>query len=302
MLFLPRFGAGIVGLFRGERQSQTEGVAEPTQLLRSARESYLRSPGNARIRALLERTARLSYFLTFLARSKSMSRSFHCLFALLALACGGTSGPRITTLPDFSRGAHPIAVVGALRRGRLDAGAWQLVAPGISAVFQKATGAGDCPSADTASFREAQPELHAALERRIREEGLDDEALGTLSPYADADLFLVIDVREPTAAVKRERADPTPMPGRPVRSGYGRARNEGSEPGAALAEGTGFRLTALVYSKLRHHLVARIDTHEAETEAEAGDELGKTLSTLLTGSRCVAWKWDQAPPAPSAPL
>ncbi|MFZ5893549.1 MAG: hypothetical protein ACOY0T_20980 [Myxococcota bacterium] len=215
------------------------------------------------------------------------------------VSCASERSSLVQTRPEFKIGAHRVSVVGLFRHGRLDDATWQSIAPRVVQPF----GSVNCASAYNRSLREADPDTYAALDRRIKEEGLSNEALAILVPYTQADLLLILDSRDPRVRAPRKRKDPTDLPGRPQRSGHARSATRTQEPtqNAHLLAGSGYSLTASLFSVSLQKLVARIDTHDHVTLDEAAVELSQNLRSLLAGSSCATWKWlENAPPEAAA--
>lgn len=230
-------------------------------------------------------------------RKTRWSVGFMLLMALASTTCASERASLVQTRPEFKVGAHRIGVVGLFRRGRLDDMTWTAIA---SQLVQP-LGTTHCASAYSRSLREAEPDTYAALDRRIKEEGLSNEALALLIPYTQADLLLILDVRDPRTQAPRERKDPTDLPGRPVRSGHARTPTHTSEPNESLLPpGRGFAMTASLFSVSAQKLVARADTREYRTLEGAAAELSRHLRSLLPGSSCAPWKWLDNP-APALP-
>ncbi len=228
-------------------------------------------------------------------------RWFYALSALvtsLSTSCAGGKPSVVQTGPDFRSGAHRIGVVGLFRNGRLDQGTWQFIAARVVSGL----GSTNCDSAFSRALREAEPDTYAALDRRIKEEGLNNEALTLLVPYTEADLVLIVDARDPKRRLPRERKDPTDLPGRPTRSGHVRNATHRSDPEQpTVANGSGYALTASLYSPSQQKLVARVDTHDSVTIEGAADELARNMAPLLGGSSCARWKWLDRWVAPQNP-
>ncbi|HET9934177.1 MAG TPA: hypothetical protein VFQ35_25920 [Polyangiaceae bacterium] len=228
---------------------------------------------------------------------------FHALVlvASVSTSCAGGGPSVVQTRPEFRVGAHRIGVVGLFRNGRLDQSTWQVIASRVVSPL----GSTHCDSAFSRALREAEPDTYAELDRRIKEEGLNNEALALLVPYTEADLLLIVDGRDPKRRAPRERKEPTDLPGRPVRSGHARNSTHRSEPDQpTVATGTGYALTASLYSVSLQKLVARIDTHDSVTIEGAADELARNMAPLVAGSSCARWKWLDhwaAPDQPAAP-
>lgn len=232
------------------------------------------------------------------ARSFGLSRALASLCALALLSCASGPPPVVRTDPAFRAGAHRVGVVGLFRNGRLEQSTWEVIASRVA----RPLGGVDCASAFSRAMREAEPETYASFDRRIKDEGLSDEALAILVPYTDAELLLIVDARDPQKRAPRERKAPTDLPGRPVRSGYARSATNRSDPDKApLSTGTGYSLTASLYSVALHKLVARIDTHDAVTLQGAADELAENMAPLVRGSSCSRWKWLDRWSTPVAP-
>jgi hypothetical protein len=228
---------------------------------------------------------------------KTASFASVLLCAALSTTCASERASLVQTRPEFKVGAHRIGIVGLFRHGRLDDMTWNYVARELV----RSLGTAHCSSAYARSLREAEPDTYAALDRRIKEEGLSNEALALLIPYTDADLLLILDARDPRTRAARERKDPTDLPGRPVRSGHARNATHTSEPtNNPLAPGRGYSMTASLFSVSLQKLVARADTHETRTLEGAAAELSQRLRSLLPGSTCAEWKWLASPP-PAAP-
>lgn len=222
------------------------------------------------------------------ARRWGFHRALAAIVACGSVTCASGRTSVVQTSAEFKAGAHRVGIVGLFRNGRLDQPAWEVIASRVA----KPLGSVDCASAFSRAMREAEPETYASLDRRVKDEGLNNEVLSLLLPHTEADLLLIVEGRDPRVRAPRERKAPTDLPGRPVRSGYARSATVRSAPEkSSLSSGTGYSLTASLYSVSLHKLVARADTHDAVTLEAAADELAQNMAPLVVGSSCARWKW-----------
>jgi hypothetical protein len=196
--------------------------------------------------------------------------------------------------PDFAPAPTTVSVFGAFHEGRMSREAWDKIGPPVSAMLgQKAcdVGYGDRLSTD-------RPELYAAVDASVRDEGITEELLERLAASAEGDTLLVVTLsgqtfrtRDIDERAQRNggiggRAGGNQMRNAPPRSGTGR--------GAEVHE---IGISGTLFSVKRHRSIARLSMTYTGTNLD--DAIGKfvaRMGPLVPGSSCKGWRWGAAAP------
>ncbi|MEP7123562.1 MAG: hypothetical protein ABJE95_21720 [Byssovorax sp.] len=194
--------------------------------------------------------------------------------------------------PDFTPTKATVSVFGAFHEGRMSPEAWDKVGPPLSRMLgEKAceVGYGDRLSAD-------RPELFAAVDTSVRDEGITEELLEKLAPAAEGELLLVVTLSGQTFRTRDideralrngtigGRASGNQLRNAPPRSGTGR--------GAEVHE---IGISGTLFSVARHRSVARLSMVYTGTNLD--DALGKfviEMARLVPSSSCKGWRWGGA--------
>ncbi len=209
------------------------------------------------------------------------------LLILTASCAEGSADFHARYEPDFTPAPTTVSVFGVFHEGRMSREAWGQIGPRLSAALgQKAceTGYGD-------SLAAARPELFAAIDESVRDEGINEELLERLSTSAEGEMILIVSLNAHTTISRGINAGPSPsgmMPGG-GRARPGRGPNAPTGRGAALDE---IGISGTLFSVRRHRSVARLSMTYAG--ANLDDAIGRfvsRISTLVPGSRCRGWRW-----------
>jgi len=204
--------------------------------------------------------------------------------------CASTTTVSVERTPDFVASSSPrISVFGVFHDGRMSEQAWSALAPSVS----KALDSPGCDLGYGDPLRESLPELATAIDRSVRENGIDDDVLGRVAPYASGELVMVLmSYRQVPPSRTHDGGAPsrTPQAARPMRRGSfrgGPTVRVGPEE-----EDHVFELSASLYSVRQHQLVAQIDLrHTGDDLDEAMNTFTQKLRALVPGARCVGWSW-----------
>lgn len=193
--------------------------------------------------------------------------------------------------PDFTPAPTTVSVFGVFHEGRMSHEAWEQVGPKLSAALgQKA-----CEVGYGESLASGQPELFAAVDVSVRDEGITEELLERLATSAQGEMILVVTLNAHTTISRGIDEGPTPsatMPGSGGRARGVRGPNAPRGRGAALDE---IGISGTLYSVRRHRAVARLSM--AYSGSNLDDAIRKFVNrtgTLVPGSRCLGWRWGGA--------
>ena len=202
------------------------------------------------------------------------------------------------TAADFAipRGAK-VSIFGVYKDGRVSDAPWLAIETKIAEGLREPS----CELGYGARLRETEPDVAAAVDGAIRENGIDDDVLGRVAPGAEGDLVLVLMV---------DQAAPSPHPAqaaapRPVMMGPGMGRRGRMGPSAQPVSSESSRLyeiTGSFYSVTAHRLVAEIDArYTGDNPDEALAAFVQKLHVVAPDARCVGWTWN-ADSAGAAPV
>ena len=189
---------------------------------------------------------------------------------------------------DFTPAPTTVSVFGVFHEGRMSHEAWGQVGPKLSATLgQKAceTGYGDSLSA-------AKPELYAAIDESVRDEGITEDLLERVATSAEGEMILVVSLNAHTTVLRGIEDGPTPngmMPGGGNRARGVRGPSAPRGRGAALDE---IGISGTLFSVRRQRSVARLSM--TYTGSNLDDAIGRFVSrigTMVPGSRCLGWRW-----------
>ena len=226
-----------------------------------------------------------------------VKRSSFVVGAIAALSllvmCTGSTTVRVdrvpdVTIPDRAR----VSVFGVFHDGRMSEPAWLALAPKISHALDSPR----CELGYSQQLRNAQPELAATIEKSVRENGIDDDLLARVAPFATGEFVMVLMSYRQIPGHRdggAHAARPAPMMGR----GGGRMRGapRSSDYGGEEEDHV-FELSASVYSVTAKKLVAQIDLrHTGDDLDEAMDAFALKLDALMPHARCVGWNYPDTP-------
>lgn len=216
------------------------------------------------------------------------------LFLATASCAEGSADFHAKYEPDFAPAPATVSVFGAFHEGRMSREAWDKIGPPLSTMLgQKAceVGYGERLSVE-------RPELYAAVDESVRDEGITEELLARLAPSAEGDLILVVTLSGQTFRTRdideralrngsiAGRASGSQLRNGPPRSGTGR--------GAEVHE---IGISGTLFSARRHRSIARLSM--VYTGSNLEDAIGKfvaRIATLVPGSSCKGWRWGAAEP------
>jgi hypothetical protein len=196
--------------------------------------------------------------------------------------------------PDFTPGPTTVSVFGVFHDGRMSHESWEKIGPRLSPMLgQKAceVGYGDRLSTE-------RPDLFAAVDASVRDEGITEGLLEQLAPSAEGEMILVVTLSGYTVRAKdmdEERTQngstPRRTSGSQLRSGPPRS---GRGHGAELNE---IGISGTLFSARTHHPVARLSMVYSGLNLD--DAIGKfvgRLATTIPGSTCKGWRWGAVAP------
>lgn len=231
-----------------------------------------------------------------------MSRrgSLPYLLALLLAPAACSDDAQFTTrfASDFAHGRHAVSVFGLFKDGRMDAEAWEVLGPKLSAPF-----GATCPAAYGAMVATDQP-LSAAIDDYVRANGPGDELLEQVAPAAAGDLVVVFTVAGRVVPKASATADSSMLssgssPGgmgmgagkyrgaRPTGQTYGRAGMAAANRGPAA-----FELSASIYSVSQKKSVGLVAmAYDGPSADDALARMATKLAQTVPGSTCAGWDW-----------
>jgi hypothetical protein len=224
------------------------------------------------------------------------------LLALLgATSCAeGGADFHVKSEPGFTEGPTTISVFGVFHKGRMSPESWAQIGPPLSATLgQKA-----CEVAYGDKLAGESPELYAAVDESVKNEGITEELLERVAPSAQGDLILVVSMNGHTTISRGEdgpsqSGSGAPQPGR-GRGGGGGGRTRGGGQGQSTPRGRGaetseLEISGTLFSVSRRRSVARLNMVYAGSNLD--DAIGKfvhRIGTMVPGSSCKGWRWGSA--------
>ncbi len=214
----------------------------------------------------------------------------------LLVMCTGATTVRVEHAPEFVATAHPrVSVFGVFHDGRMSEPAWLALAPKVS----RALDSPRCELGYGQRLRNTKPELASAVEKSVRENGIDDEVLAQVAPYATGDYIMVLMSYRQIPGQREGHRDggarAAPRAAPMARAG-GRGRGSIGRDYGPDEEDHVFELSASVYSVALHKLVAQIDLrHSGDDLDEAMDAFALKLDALMPHARCVGWSYPDVP-------
>lgn len=211
--------------------------------------------------------------------------------------CTGATTVRVEHADDFTAPAHPrVSIFGVFHDGRMSEPAWLALAPKVSHALDSPR----CELGYGQRLRNAKPELASTVEKSVRENGIDDEVLAQVAPYATGEYIMVLmsyrqipNLRE---GHREAGAHAAPRVSTPPMMRGGRGRGSIGHDYGPDEEDHVFELSASVYSVAAHKLVAQIDLrHSGDDLDEAMDAFALKLDALMPHARCVGWNYPDAP-------
>lgn len=212
------------------------------------------------------------------------------LLALTSCAEGGASY-QVRYEPGFAPGPTTISVLGVFHEGRMNRESWIQVGPPLSALL----GQRPCEAAFSDELANDNPELYTAFDESVKSEGISEELLTRLAPYAEGSLILVVTLNGHVTISKgiedgsSRGGGSVPQPGRGTQMRNGRAPGGARGRGAQLPEIT---ISGTLFSVQSHHPVARL--HMVYSGSSSDEAIGKFVShigELVPGSTCTGWRW-----------
>jgi hypothetical protein len=227
-----------------------------------------------------------------------MNAARNATFSLL-LALGGACGGEdarftVNYAPEFAGSSHhTVSLFGVFKDGRMDAEAWEDVAPGISNLFGHST----CSAAFGTDLVTNNPSLASAVDEYTRNYGVTDALLNEFAASAKGDLILVVSIAGKPRSPSTEPVIDTPPP---MSRGTGAARGGAppSDPsGSAMA--VSFRpveVSASLFSVSLHRSVGSIaERYAGKSGDEAIAKLEDQVKDALPVARCEGWDFEAHP-------
>lgn len=224
------------------------------------------------------------------------------LLALATASCGSTEANFTTRFaPGFSPARHPVSVLGVYKDGRMNAEAWDSLAPKVSAWL----GAARCEAGYVdASSAKVNQSLWAAVDEYTRSNGPTDDLLAELAPAAQGDLVLVLTVAGRVPEQDKVQLQPEPSGagvsggGRPgSMGGMGGTHSPGAGSMHARSTPAGSKdaldLAALLYSVSEKRTVGQLSLeYTGHSLDDAWAKFVARLRESLPGASCTGWTWD----------
>ena len=203
--------------------------------------------------------------------------------------CASELGLRVEQAPEYTpQSGARISVFGVFHDGRMDEKAWLPLEPKLAEAFG---GSRKCETGYGKRMRASDDALSHTVDHMIRENGIDDDALEKVAPAAQGDFILVLMLYKKVPQLHdggRMRAvASTPM-------GMGR---RGGRPGMspyapAVEDDHVFELSASLFSRAAHKLVAQVDLRYTGDDLDAAmTGFTKKLETVMPGATCAGWNW-----------
>jgi hypothetical protein len=216
-----------------------------------------------------------------------------CFLLALAAACGAEDRFTVNYAPEFAGSApHGISIFGVFKDGRMDAEAWDDLAPRISSLFGHA-----CGAAFGTELVTNNAQLASAVDEYTRNFGVADPLLSEFASSAKGDLILVLSIAGKPASPSTQPMVEAPPP---MSRGTGGARRGGSpsDPsGAAVA--VSFRpveVSASLFSVPLHRSIASVsERYAGKSLDEAISQLEGKLKEVLPVAHCEGWDFETHP-------
>jgi hypothetical protein len=221
--------------------------------------------------------------------------------------CASELGLRVEQAPEYTpQSGSKISVFGVFHDGRMDEKAWLPLEPKLAEAFG---GKRTCEPGYGKRLRDGDNALLHQVDHLVRENGIDDDVLEKVAPSAQGDFILVLMLYKKVPQLHdhdggvRMRATAAPM---------GMGRRGGRAPMSRYAppmeDDHVFELSASLFSRAAHKLVAQVDLRYTGEDLDAAMEgFAKKLETVVPGATCAGWNWPSPdeevdasePPAPA---
>jgi hypothetical protein len=226
---------------------------------------------------------------------RAVTSSIAC--AAACAACSGDAQFSARYASDFAPAArHTTSVLGLFKDGRLDAEAWDVFGPKLSASLAK----GSCPIVYDAALVAQSAPLASAVDDYTRSYGVTDDVLAQIAPMAAGETILVFQIsgRPPshtsTMTSDMPGASTGPMTSRRGAFGGGpRGYGPSSSPGHSAVDTNAYELTASLFSVREHKSVALLAM--SYTGSSTDDALRRFVDKLresLPATACIGWNRD----------
>jgi hypothetical protein len=212
--------------------------------------------------------------------------------------CASELTVRVERAPELSTNPRArVSIFGVFHDGRMSEASWGPLEPKLASVFG---GKRTCEVGYGKRMRAGDAELTRAVDRMVRENGIDDEVLGKVAPAAEGDLIMVLMLYRKLPARLRDAGAPV----QPVMAGPTMGRRM-ARPGGMTSRDAPpedervFELSASLFSRAAHKLVAQVDLrYTGDDLDEAMGEFAKKLGAVVPEATCTGWKW----PDPDTPM
>ena len=211
---------------------------------------------------------------------------------------------RVEQAPEYApQSGSRISVFGVFHDGRMDEKAWLPLEPKLAQAF---SGQRTCEPGYGKRLREGDNALLHQVDHLVRENGIDDDVLEKVAPAAQGDFILVLmlykkvpELHDGGRMRTRATAAPVGIGRRPMRAGVSRYAPPAEDDHV-------FELSASVFSRAAHKLVAQVDLRYTGDDLDAAvASFAKRLETVVPGATCAGWSWpnpdEQALDASSEP-
>lgn len=209
-----------------------------------------------------------------------------------ALASCAGEQPEIKYARSYVRGPHKVSVLGVYKDGRMDAAAWNELAPKVADALD-----GACEAGYGDRMRTTEPKLFKSIEEQAEQNGITPALLDQLAPRTDAELILVLyEFGSAARPVSSGAAPAQPPPSTAPVHGRGRGRGRrgvAGSPDHEVPRDGDFELAASLFDVREHEFVAEVDVKKAKTPAAAVNQLADSFDSLLSGSSCATFDWEK---------
>lgn len=224
------------------------------------------------------------------------------IFLTLGAGCGAEESQFIVNYaPDFaSANPHTVSIFGVFKDGRMDAEAWDVVAPRLSNLFARSA----CTAAFGADLVSNSAPLASAVDEYTRNYGVTDPLLDEFGAAAKGDLILVLSIAGKPRSAGADGEPASEPPPQTIRGAGGArpggARRGGSPPPGDPHHNAGtshpVEVSASLFSvPLRRSVASVVERYAGKSADEAIANLEQKLREGIPGAGCAGWDFDTHP-------